>query len=87
MIPRGTTFEFEYLGEFKIEIKTILEHESRAHMGLIHEKNQRPKISCYCTFKVGKKTLAGNTKKPFAWHKCHVIGGKKTLTSFALAFH
>jgi hypothetical protein len=21
MIPRGTTFEFEYLGEFKIEIK------------------------------------------------------------------
>jgi hypothetical protein len=20
-------------------------------MGLIHEKNQRPKISCYCTFK------------------------------------
>jgi hypothetical protein len=51
MIPRGTTFEFEYLGEFEIEIKTILEHESRAHMGLIHEKNQRPKISCYCTFK------------------------------------
>jgi hypothetical protein len=51
MIPRGTTFEFEYLGEFEIEIKTILEHESRAHIGLIHEKNQRPKISCYCTFK------------------------------------
>jgi hypothetical protein len=21
-------------------------------MGSIHEKNQRPKISCYCTFKV-----------------------------------
>jgi hypothetical protein len=20
-------------------------------MGLIHEKNERPKISCYCTFK------------------------------------
>jgi hypothetical protein len=51
MIPCGTTFEFEYLGEFEIEIKTILEHESRAQMGLIHEKNQRPKISCYCTFK------------------------------------
>jgi hypothetical protein len=51
MRPRGTTFELEYLGEFEIEIKIILEHESGAHMGLIHEKNQRPKISCYCTFK------------------------------------
>jgi hypothetical protein len=60
MIPRGTTFEFEYLGEFEIEIKTILEHESRAHMGLIHEKNQRPKISCYCTFK-GKCFLSQNS--------------------------
>jgi hypothetical protein len=47
----GYEFEFEYLGEFEIEIKNILEHESGAHMGLIHEKNQRPKISCYCTFK------------------------------------
>ncbi len=46
--PRN--LEFEYLGEFEIEIKNILEHESGAHMGLIHEKNQRPKISCYCTF-------------------------------------
>ncbi len=53
MIPRGTTFEFEYLGEFEIVIKNILEHESGAHMGLIHEKYQRPKISCYCTFKQG----------------------------------
>jgi hypothetical protein len=44
------------LGEFKIEIKNILEHESGAHLGLIHEKNQRPKISCYCTFKVALKT-------------------------------
>jgi hypothetical protein len=53
MIPRGTTFEFEYLGEFKIEIKNNLEHESGAHIGLIHEKNRRPKISCYCVFKPG----------------------------------
>jgi hypothetical protein len=43
----GYEFEFEYLGEFEIEIKNILEQESGAHMGLIHEKNQRPKISCY----------------------------------------
>jgi hypothetical protein len=42
MIPCGTTFEFEYLGEFEMEIK---------NMRLIHEKNQRQKISCYCTFK------------------------------------
>ncbi len=57
MIPRGTTFKFEFLGEFGIEIKNILEHESGAHMGLIHEKNQRPKISCYCTFKENGKLL------------------------------
>jgi hypothetical protein len=50
MIPRGTTFKFEYLGELEIEIKNILGHESGVHMGLIHEKNQRAKISCYCTF-------------------------------------
>jgi hypothetical protein len=52
MIPRGTTFEFEYLDEFEMEIKSILGHESGAHIGLIHEKNQKPKISCYCTFNV-----------------------------------
>jgi hypothetical protein len=50
MIPRGTTFKFEYLGEFKIDIKNILGYESAAHMGLIHEEKQRPKISCYCSF-------------------------------------
>jgi hypothetical protein len=37
-------------------IKNILRHESGAHMGLIHEEKQRPKISCYCTFK-GKITI------------------------------
>jgi hypothetical protein len=50
MILRRTTFAFKYLGEFEMEIKNILGHESGAHMGLIHEKNQRPKISCYSTF-------------------------------------
>ncbi len=54
MIPRGTTFEFEYLSEFKMEIKNILGHELEAHMGLIYEKNQRLKISCYCTFSAPK---------------------------------
>ncbi len=56
MIPRGTTFEFEYLSEFEIEIKNILEHESGAHMGLIHEKNQRPK-SC-ATAPLSRPTMA-----------------------------
>jgi hypothetical protein len=50
MIPRRTTFEFVYLGEFEKEIKNILGHELGAHMRLIHEKNQRPNFSCYCTF-------------------------------------
>jgi hypothetical protein len=59
MIPRGTTFEFKYLGEFEIEIKNIFEHESGAHMRWIHEKNQRPKISCCCTF---KKIFEGKVK-------------------------
>ncbi len=57
MIPRRTSFEFEYLGEFEIEIKNILEHESRVHMGLIHLKNQRPKISCYCTINLANIML------------------------------
>jgi hypothetical protein len=51
MIPHGTTFEFEYLGEFEKEIKNILGRESGTDFGLIHEKNQRQKISRYCTFK------------------------------------
>jgi hypothetical protein len=52
-MPRGTTFKFEYLDEFKMDIKNILGHESAAHMGMIQEEKQRPKISCYCTFKLG----------------------------------
>ncbi len=27
MVPRGTTFEFEYLGEFQIEIKIVWSEE------------------------------------------------------------
>jgi hypothetical protein len=38
MLPLRTTFKFEFFGEFEIEIKNILEHESGAYMGLIHEK-------------------------------------------------
>ncbi len=32
------TFEYEYLHEFKTEFENILECESGAHMGSIHEK-------------------------------------------------
>jgi hypothetical protein len=55
MILLGTTFEFKYLGEFEMELKNILGRESGAQMGLIFEKKQRPKISCYCTFKLTLK--------------------------------
>jgi hypothetical protein len=34
------------------EFENVLGYEPWAHMGLIYEKNQRPKISCYCTFKL-----------------------------------
>jgi hypothetical protein len=46
-----SNFEFEYLSEFVIEFKNILGYESEAQMGLIDEKNQKSKISCYCPFK------------------------------------
>jgi hypothetical protein len=45
MIPRRSTVKFEYLGEFDMEIKNILGHESGAHVRLIHEKNRGHK-SC-----------------------------------------
>ncbi len=44
-------FEFEYRREFEPEFKNVSGYELGAHMGLIHEKNQGPQISCYCTFK------------------------------------
>ncbi len=72
MIPRGTTFKFKFLSEFEIEIKNIFRHESGAHMGLIHEKNQRPKISCYCTFK-SEPSLA-SLFSAWALHFCFIFG-------------
>ncbi len=56
LIPRRTTFKFEYLREFEPEFENVLGYELGAHMGSIHEKNQGPKISCYCTFKQICKT-------------------------------
>jgi hypothetical protein len=51
MIPRGTTFEFEYLGEVKMNINNILGNESAAHMGLIHEENGGPKSCAFVPLK------------------------------------
>jgi hypothetical protein len=45
-----SNFEFECLGEFVTEFENILGYESGAQMGLIDEKNQQSKISCYCPF-------------------------------------
>jgi hypothetical protein len=41
MRPQGTTFEFEYLGEFENNRR----YDSGVHMGLIHEKKKIQK-SC-----------------------------------------
>ncbi len=51
LIPHRTTFKFEYLQEFEPAFENVLGYELGAHMGLIHEKNQGPKI-----FKVITKT-------------------------------
>jgi hypothetical protein len=50
--PGGTTFRYKYFHGFKTELKSILVCEFRDYMGSIREKNQRPKISCYCPFKL-----------------------------------
>jgi hypothetical protein len=43
--------KFEYLREFEPEFENVSGYELGAHMGSIHEKNEGPKISSYCTFK------------------------------------
>ncbi len=42
---------YEYLREFEQEFEFVLGYELGVQMGSIHEKNQGPKISCFCTFK------------------------------------
>ncbi len=54
---RRTTLKFEYLREFEHEFEIVLGYEFGAHMGSIHEKNQGPKISCFCTFKQRMSTI------------------------------
>jgi hypothetical protein len=42
LIPRRTTLKFEYLREIELEFKIVLGYGLGAHMGSIHDKNQRP---------------------------------------------
>jgi hypothetical protein len=49
--------KFEYLPEFEPEFNNVFGYELGANKGSIHEKNQEPKISCYCTFKGQSKCL------------------------------
>ncbi len=45
------TYLIEYLGEFEFIFETILDHESRDHMGSFDAKKTPSKISCLGTFK------------------------------------
>jgi hypothetical protein len=58
LISRRTTLKFEYLREFEAEFENVSGYELGAHMGSVHEKNQGPNISCYCTFKATKCCLS-----------------------------
>jgi hypothetical protein len=59
--------KFEYLREFEPEFENVLGYELGAHMGLIHENNQGPKISCYCTFKALKMKRNIESKHVKGW--------------------
>jgi hypothetical protein len=59
--------KFEYLREFEPEFENVLGYELGDHMGSFHEKNQGPKISCYCTFETVGQPL-GNDKKVWESH-------------------
>ena len=52
MIQRGTSKQFEYLGENKTKNETILTHWSVAQTGSNYEKNWGSKISLDCPFNV-----------------------------------
>ncbi len=75
MIPCRTTFKFEYLREFE----NVLGYELGAHMGLIDEKNQGPKISCYCTFKSNLYLWKGLPEKLFNLFLKHPIKLREIL--------
>jgi hypothetical protein len=47
-----SNFEFEYLVKFETEFENILGCESVFQVGSFDEKNQSPKISCYCPFNI-----------------------------------
>jgi hypothetical protein len=67
--PRRTTLKFEYLREFEPEFENVLGYELGAHLGSIHEKNQGPKISCYCTFKLRSTISNKATFVPYTFEE------------------
>ncbi len=69
--------KFEYLREFEPEFEKVLGYELGAHMESIHEKNQRPKISCYCTFKEDKYDIWRNKRGEGNMKEKEEIGNKK----------
>ncbi len=52
---RWWTLTCEYLREFSKKFETVLMQYSRAGGKLIHQKNQKQKISWHCLFKVANK--------------------------------
>jgi hypothetical protein len=52
-----SNFEFEYLGEFETEFENILEYKLGVHACSFDGKKQGAKISCYCPFNVGVKSI------------------------------
>jgi hypothetical protein len=44
VITAGTTFEFEYLGEFANDLEKNLGNDSGVHLGSIRERQQRLKV-------------------------------------------
>jgi hypothetical protein len=52
---RWWNYFFEYLRKIETKFEDSLRCESGAHMGSINEKNQRPKISCFCPFNTQRR--------------------------------
>jgi hypothetical protein len=75
LIPRRTTFKFEYLREFEPEFENVLGYELGAHMGSIHEKTRGQK---------SRATVPGKARGSAGWRICKVLDN---LTKARALFH
>jgi hypothetical protein len=74
--------KFEYLREFEPEFEKVVGYELGAHMGSIHEKNQRPKISCHCTFKCRENVVLQSLEiSTILWYSLSEWGKGKEIKS------